>query len=128
MTTSRTDVGWDETYLQYYYGNGPLGARNVSRVIANVVSGLLENSARKFSYVEQAFFQIWYETQTPVLQAQVRDLVASGQLVFLNGGWSMHDESAPTFVDMLDNTAVGQRAILENFGASAIPTLTWQIG
>lgn len=32
--------------------------------------------------------------------AQVRGLVASRQLVFANGGWSMHDESSPTFVDM----------------------------
>ncbi len=40
----------------------------------------------------------------------------------------MHDEAAPTFVDMLDNTAVGQRAILDNFGASALPRTTWQIG
>ena len=39
----------------------------------------------------------------------------------------MHDEANPTFVDMLDNTATGQRAILNNFGASALPTVTWQI-
>jgi hypothetical protein len=31
------------------------------------------------------------------------------------------------FVDMLDNTAVGQRNILNNFGQSALPTVTWQI-
>ena len=28
----------------------------------------------------------------------------------------------------LDNTAVGHRAILENFGPSALPNVTWQIG
>ena len=28
----------------------------------------------------------------------------------------------------LDNTAVGHRAILENFGQSALPNVTWQIG
>jgi hypothetical protein len=31
-----------------------------------------------------------YETQTPELQAAVRGLVARKQLVFINGGWSMH--------------------------------------
>jgi hypothetical protein len=71
--------------------------------------------------------QIWYETQTPELQAAVQGLVASRQLVFLNGGWSMHDEASPSFVDMLDNTHVGQRAIIDNFGVSAIPNVTWQI-
>jgi hypothetical protein len=28
---------------------------------------------------------------------------------------------------MLDNTAVGQRAIVDNFGMAALPTLSWQI-
>ena len=36
----------------------------------------------------------------------------------------MHDEANPTFVDMLDNTHVGQRAIVDNFGVSALPNVT----
>lgn len=28
----------------------------------------------------------------------------------------MHDEACPTFVDMLDNTHVGQRMIFNEFG------------
>ena len=49
----------------------------------------------------QAFFQIWYETQPAALQAQVQQLVANKQLTFTNGGWSMHDEANPTYIDML---------------------------
>ena len=37
----------------------------------------------------------------------------------------MHDEACPTFVDMLDNTALGQRLIWESFGV--VPKTTWQI-
>jgi hypothetical protein len=55
----------------------------------------------------------------------VQGLVASGQLEFINGGWSMHDEACPTFIDMLDNTHVGQRLIYESFGV--VPKTTWQI-
>ena len=62
------------------------------------------------------------------MQTAVKGLVASGQLVFINGGWSMHDEANPTYIDMLANTQVGHRAILNNFGQSALPTVTWQIG
>jgi len=113
--------------MQYYDGDGPIGGRNVSRILRAVVAGLQQDPRRRFSYVEQAYFQVWFETQSPATQAAVRALVASKQLVFLNGGWSMHDESSPSFVDMLDNTAVGQRAIIDNFGADALPTLTWQI-
>jgi hypothetical protein len=94
--------GWDETYLQYFNGNGPIHGRNVSFILEQVVQGLLANPKRRFTYVEQAFFQLWYETQTPALQAQVQGLVKSRQLVFQNGGWSMHDEANPSYVDMLD--------------------------
>ena len=38
----------------------------------------------------------------------------------------MHDEAAPTYVDMLDNTAIGQRHIAENFGVAALPKITWR--
>ena len=112
--------------LADYYGNGPIGGRNVSQIITNVVRGLAADPKRRFSYVEQAFFQIWFETQADDVKATVRTLVANRQLVFLNGGFSMHDEAAPTYVDMLDNTAVGQRNIVNNFNVSALPTLGWQ--
>ena len=75
---------------QYYDGTGPIVGRNVSQILSQVVQGLLLDPKRKFSYVEQAYYTKWYETQTAALQAQVQGLVASGQLVFLNGGWSMH--------------------------------------
>ena len=45
------DVGWDETYMQYYLGTGPLSGRNVSKVLQNVVAALLEDPARRFTYV-----------------------------------------------------------------------------
>jgi hypothetical protein len=92
-----------------------------------VVAGLLQDPKRRFSYVEQAYFQVWFETQSRATQEQVRALVASKQLVFLNGGFSMHDEASPSFVDMLDNTAIGQRHIVDNFGLDALPSITWQI-
>jgi hypothetical protein len=99
----------------------------VSQIISQVVLALSANPARKFSVTEQAYFQIWYETQSPATQAQVQSLVASGQLTFINGAFSMHDEANPTYVDMLDNTHVGQRNIASNFGVHSLPNITWQI-
>ena len=57
----------------------------------------------------------------------MRGLVENGQLTFINGGWSMHDEANPSWVDMLDNTFVGHRNIANNFGRQFLPTVTWQI-
>lgn len=83
------------------------------------------NPDRKFIYVEQAFFQRWYAEQSTVTQTKVKGLVASGQLEMINGGWSMHDEAAPSFGDMIDNTALGHRFLLQEFNVT--PRTTWQI-
>ncbi len=55
----------------------------------------------------------------------MRSLVDRGQLEFINGGWSMHDEACPTFIDMIDNTHLGGRLIYETFGV--VPRTTWSI-
>ena len=52
----------------------------------------MEDPGRKFIYVEQAFFTRWWDEQTDAKKADVRGLVERGQLEFINGGWSMHDE------------------------------------
>ena len=119
-------VGWLKTVDQYYYGaNNTIQHSNVNSIISATVLALLEDPNRRFIEVEQAFFQRWWSDQTPAKQAAVQGLVASGQLEFINGGWSMHDEACPSFVDMLDNTHLGQRLIFDSFGV--VPKTTWQI-
>jgi len=58
----------------------------VQYILSTVVEELQKNPARKFMYVEQAFFQRWYERQTQATQNIVKKLVAAGQLEFINGG------------------------------------------
>jgi hypothetical protein len=100
---------------------------NVNLEIDTVLTSLLENPDRKFIFVEQAFFQRWVEQQPDEVLAQMCNVVESGQLQFVNGGWSMHDESSPTYVDMVDQTTLGHRLISEQFGTDAVPKTTWQI-
>lgn len=97
----------------------------MNSIISAHVLALLEDPNRKFSYCEQAFFSRWWEEQDAAKQADVRSLIDRGQLEFINGGWSMHDEACPTFVDMIDNTHLGGRLIYETFGV--VPRTTWQI-
>jgi hypothetical protein len=102
---SHDDVGWNEAYLEYYAGTGPLTGRNVTRILTAVVAGLLANPQRRFSYVEQAFFALFFEAASPPLQDTLRSLVAGGRLVFLGGGWSMHDEANPTYTCVVEGGA-----------------------
>jgi hypothetical protein len=52
----------------------------------------MANPARKFVYVEQAYFQRWWSEQTEAKKQDVRGLVANGQLEFINGGWVSRGE------------------------------------
>ena len=120
------DVGWLKTVDQYFYGgNNSIQRAGVQNILNAVMKELAWNDARKFSYVEQAFFQRWWDEADDKMRALTQGLVASGQLQFVNGGWCMHDEANPGFVDMIDQTTLGHRLLLEQFGVR--PTTTWQI-
>ena len=80
---SHDDVGWQVTVDEYYRDE-------VRDIINTVVTSLDKDPARKFMYVEQAFFQRWWREQNETRRALAQRLVATKQLEFVNGGWSMH--------------------------------------
>ena len=76
------------TVEQYYYGqNNTIRHACVSCVLDSLIPALQQNPQRKFTYVEMAFFSMWWDEQTPTVKDITRDLVESGQLAFVNGGW-----------------------------------------
>ena len=103
--------------------------------------------ARKFVYVEQVYFQMWWSEQSDGVRQAVRQLVKGaipvpislsscpratpncfvqgGQLHFANGGWVMHDEACTHYVSMVDQTTLGHRFLLSEFGY--VPRAGWQI-
>ena len=62
---------------------------------------------RRFIYVESAFFWRWWGEQSEGMKTTVRDLVDSGRLEFIGGGWSMNDEAAAHYTAIIDNMAFG---------------------
>lgn len=56
---------------------------------------------------------------------QVKKLVASGQLEFINGGWCMNDEATTHYVDIVDQMALGHSFLNETFGVR--PRIGWHI-
>jgi alpha-mannosidase len=54
-----------------------------------------------------------------------RSLVRNGQLNFVNGGWCMHDEAAAHYIDMVDQTTLGHRFLMDEFGY--VPKVGWQL-
>lgn len=120
------DVGWLKTVDQYFMGaNNSIQHAGVQYVLDSVIPALEKNPDRKFLYIEQAFFQRWWRQQDDDIRARTKKLHADGQLVFENGGWCMHDEANTHYIAMVDQTTVGHRLLLEEFGA--IPRVGWQI-
>mmetsp|Transcript_22531 Transcript_22531/g.50755 ORF Transcript_22531/g.50755 Transcript_22531/m.50755 type:complete len:1065 (-) Transcript_22531:1137-4331(-) len=123
---SHDDVGWLKTVDQYYYGaNNSIQHAGVQYILDTVLDELILNPDRKFTYVEQAFFQRWWTELPDERRMAVRELVEKGQLEFINGGWSMHDEACTHFVSMIENTAFGHRFLREQFNYK--PRVGWQI-
>ncbi|KAL5862667.1 hypothetical protein ACOSQ3_000181 [Xanthoceras sorbifolium] len=120
------DVGWLKTVDQYYVGsNNSIQGACVQNVLDSIVPALSANKNRKFIYVEQAFFQRWWRDQSEEVQNIVKQLVSSSQLELINGGMCMHDEAAPHYIDMIDQTTLGHRFIKEEFNVT--PRIGWQI-
>jgi len=73
----------------------------------------------------QAFFQRWWNEQSEEIKRIVKELIHSGQLELINGGMCMHDEAAPHYIDMIDQTTLGHRFIIREFNVT--PRIGWQI-
>ncbi|EGD74140.1 hypothetical protein PTSG_06149 [Salpingoeca rosetta] len=111
-------VRWLITVDQYY-------TTAVNYILDTVMTRLEENPDRKFIYVETGFFERWWIQRNEETKKRFAKLVANGQLEFVNGGWCMHDEAGPHYVEMVENTARGHLFLKKNFGIA--PNGTWQI-
>jgi len=99
----------------------------VQYILKSVTAALARNPERKFMYVEQGFFQRFWRESNAYDRNLTRTLVANGQLEFVNGGWAMQDEATPHYIDMIDQTTLGHKFIVAEFGPQALPTIGWQI-
>ncbi|KAK6920446.1 Glycoside hydrolase family 38, N-terminal domain [Dillenia turbinata] len=117
------DVGWLKTIDQYYVGsNNSIQGACVQNVLDSLWPALLANKDRKFIY---GFFQRWWRDQSETVQSIVQQLVSSGQLELINGGYCMHDEATVHYIDMIDQTTLGHRFIKAEFNVT--PRIGWQI-
>ena len=73
--------------------------------------------------METAFFWRWWleQEENGAIQNYTKALVASGQLEFVGGGWSMNDEGAAHYVAITDNMELGFRLLKDTFGDCGVP-------
>ena len=117
---SHDDTGWQITVDQYFY-------QQVYYILDTLLVRLTEDPNRRFMFVETGFLARWWDTQPEHKQVQFRSLVEGGQLEFVNGGWCMHDEASPYYVEMVDQTTRGHQFLSSKFGTAGLPKGSWTI-
>ncbi|KAI1886659.1 hypothetical protein AGOR_G00198080 [Albula goreensis] len=122
------DVGWLKTVDQYYYGGrNNIQHAGVQFILDSVVDQLQKNPARRFIYVETAFFIRWWSQQDAGTQKIVTELVNEGRLEFINGGWCMSDEATTHYSAVIDQMTLGLRFLNDTFGECGRPRVAWHI-
>ncbi|KAI4882355.1 hypothetical protein NFI96_027804, partial [Prochilodus magdalenae] len=122
------DVGWLKTVDQYFYGaRNDIQHAGVQYILDSVVSELQKDPARRFIYVETAFFYRWWNQQSQSTRNIVKQLVQEGRLEFVNGGWCMSDEAATHYSAVIDQMTLGLRFLNDTFGECGRPRVAWHI-
>ncbi|XP_076867010.1 lysosomal alpha-mannosidase [Brachyhypopomus gauderio] len=122
------DVGWLKTVDQYYYGGrNDIQHAGVQYILDSVVGELQKDPARRFIYVETAFFYRWWKQQNQKTRRIVTQLVEEGRLEFINGGWCMSDEATTHYSAVIDQMTLGLRFLNDTFGECGRPRVAWHI-
>ena len=115
---SHCDPGWLSTFEGYYM-------QDVRGILDSAVQALQRDRSRKFVWSETSYFARWWETLGSAQRSAFRDVLASGQFEFVNGGWSQHDEACPDPLSMIQQMTTGHQYLLHQFGV--VPRVAWQI-
>ncbi len=100
----------------------------VQYIIDSVVKELAFDPQKRFIQVETAFFWRWWNEQSDFTKELVQDLVQSGQLEFIGGGWSMNDEAAAHYNAIIDQMTLGLVKLNATFAnGCGVPKVAWQI-
>jgi alpha-mannosidase len=115
---SHCDPGWLNTFEGYYL-------QEVKTILDSILRELQNNPIRKFVWSETSYFHRWYETQSQSSKSTFKRLVSDGQIEFVGGGWSQHDEANPDIIAMINQMTLGHDYLYKNFGIT--PKIAWQI-
>ncbi|KAM3955590.1 lysosomal alpha-mannosidase [Aphomia sociella] len=122
------DAGWVKTFDDYYYGTkSSVSSANVQLIYHSVLSELLHDKRRKFTFSETAYFWRWWKEQRPVTRATFRTLVQEGRIEFAGGGWIQNDEATVDYLQIIDQYTWGLRKLNDTLGVCGKPKAAWHI-
>ena len=126
---SHTDEGWLATTNDTFSGDDENATftGGVHDILDSVLEQLSKEDKpnRTFSFAQTKGFKTWYDLQSNTTKAKVRELVQSGRLDLVNGGWTTPDEATTQFDSLIDNFMVGQQWLQREFGHHS--KVSWSI-
>jgi len=117
---SHCDPGWIKTFDEYF-------RQQTTQIITTIVNALLQDARRTFIWAEISYFSWWWEEQPASMRAAVRELLRTGQLEFVTGGWVQPDEANSELYAMEIQLQEGHDWIRSAVGAEYIPRYGWAI-
>ncbi|XP_049276024.1 lysosomal alpha-mannosidase-like [Rhipicephalus sanguineus] len=117
---SHNDAGWLHT-LDITYND------SVRLIYDTVLEALQQSRKRRYVSAENIFFSRWWEKQPKAVRRRVHQLVQSGRLQFVGGGWVQNDEAVTHYTAIIDQMTLGLRFLNETFGPDCgVPSVAWQ--
>ena len=115
---SHNDLGWKETVDGYYVSL-------THDILNNVYDLLHSNSELKFSWAESGYLSMWL-AEYPEKKEGFKQLVQSGRIEIIGGGWTQNDEALPDFELVIRQMEDGYNYLRKELNITRIRA-GWQI-
>nr|XP_034838883.1 lysosomal alpha-mannosidase-like [Maniola hyperantus] len=129
---SHAEMGLSKTFEDYYSGDSYGGwmkiRANWKTILDSTISELWVIKDRRFtiSDSELPYFFHWWARRDGTVRRMVYELIRQGRLVFVGGGWGMHDEASTSYQAIIDSYTYSLRKINATFLSCGRPLVGWQ--
>ncbi|XP_065303075.1 lysosomal alpha-mannosidase-like isoform X1 [Dermacentor albipictus] len=120
LSHSHIDAGWLQTVDVIY-------ETYAAAIYDTTTFALVQKPSRRFVSAENVFFARWWRQKPAQIKDSVRQLVLSGRLQFVGGGWTQNDEAVTHYTAIIDQMTLGLRFLNSTFGPQCgSPSVAWQ--